>query len=127
MGWSNKTTIKQDFKVKVKLEDFLDRITELIIEDIEYDGNIYDTENDDSEFEDWDYVMSGNYTCEGKSWYSPQTMWEPAEYDEERPYIDYIRQDALKDHAEELISLIKFEVEEDSENAKWNYSEPDDY
>lgn len=118
MSWSRPRTLTQTYTIEMEHSEFFERIAELIAEaiDTEVDNQELNVEevNEDGAF------FTGNYTCDYRTWYSPQTMWEPEEYEVEREYISdgkdnkWIKNLIVK-HAEELVSLIDFKLEEDED------------
>lgn len=119
MAWSRTRTLHQSFSIEVDIESFIDKLCELMAEDI---TEVDDVELELDDIDDSVICFAGNYTCDCKTWYEPQTMWEPAEYEIEREFLEAPETDrnlkkCLVKHAEELINALNVHVDEHEENA----------
>jgi len=121
MGWSRKRTLNQSYKVTVNHELFFDKISELLSEVINDRLDNYELEVE--EIDNYNAYLSGTYQCDCRVWHSPQTLYDPEEYEIEREYLEHHSTDKnlkqfLVNHAEELINLLSVHLEED-ENDAW--------
>ena len=122
MSWSRPRKLTQTYLIQMNHEAFIEKIAEIIAQAIDSETYIENEELIVEEVE-WDgTTFLGHYSCECKAWYSPQTMYEPEEFELEREYISDNKgnkwiKNLIVSHAEELVSLLEFNLEEDEDAA----------
>ena len=117
-------TVSQPFKIRIDTDKLMNFIAETIEEAISKDG--FEKVSVEA---DYDPVLelSGSYETSYKSYYSPATRWEPAEYDLERKYLGGSENYLTNSLPEVLRSLVDIvEIEEVDEDADYQEPEPDE-
>ena len=125
----NRGTLTQKFKIEIDIDKLLSHITDSILEQIFDDEDIDSVDFDEYYIEDTNLVIDGSYDAGFKSIYCPATRWEPADYEEERPFInDTDPQWMLSGLSEDIKKLVKIHrITEDVEKCEKKYFGEDDF
>lgn len=120
-------TVTQKFRINVDINKLTECIVDNILHQINTDKDISSVDLDEYYLEDDSLVITGTYDTDFKSYYSPATMYEPAEEDMQRFYIGEDGVGLLDTLPEDIRKLIDVSnVEEDDDDADYKYCEPDD-
>ena len=116
-------TVSQPFKIRIDIDKLMNFIAETIEQAISKDG--FENVSVEADF-DPALELSGYYDTSYKSYYSPATRWEPAEYDLERKYLGGSESYLINSLPELLRDLVDIvEIVEVDEDADYQEPEPD--
>ena len=130
----NSGVLTQKFEIELDIDKLVDFISEKIIKAIEEEKDkkgrciFSDVELDECYTDDGKICIKGTYDTAYESWYSPETRYEPSEYEEERSCISDTDGEwmlcVLPENIRELIKV--WSVKEDGEDVDYHYQEPEE-
>lgn len=110
MRW-NYGKLRQKFEISIDIDELVLSIANKVVDEIASLKEIDSAELDECFTEDNTIVIDACYDAPFRSYYAPATYFDPADYDEERPFISDGNNDWLLDGlSQEIKDLVKIAV-----------------